>query len=641
MNKFEYKRLCPFKWYVLQNFPFIEADFDAITNYQLYCKVVEYLNKILDNVNIIGNQMEEVTNAFIELQNYVNSFFDNLDLQEEVNNKLDEMAQNGTLNSVLNNFLTYKLYTVNLSRTTEIGSFNLVVFPNGFTILFDCGYTGQENAIQNFMTEKNISHLDVVIVSHFHADHSGCFEFIARNYCDENTLFFRQMTCDYSRLTGEGLNGASAQQEQNYTNVLTELGYLNNSRIPTQNEIVSLSNGMVKLRFLNTDNEFANSYYSTFSDTNEQNYEKSSLNNFSLICELSAFNKKLLFTGDVETQGQINNESFMQKCDIMQIPHHNWNHNGYYKFFDRISPEITFFNRNTQLTDRFVYWSKYQRQRVGYKPTYYTYNSNVEIDISNVGINVLEGTIDNTFDIPNGSQQLVAFLPFCTNYTVPYFSYRLWSIKDVINMIKDCDNKVYTVLVATGGRYDKFNQEIQAMTNVSTNWILNTNHRGFEIQRLSNWDGIIYKFINDFDFDNTDTYINYFGAYLSPFNNKSVNENLNLAEDQNATLQNQVRFAPTLETTIRTFIGEDETNYIDYNIILKHKGSGNYYGEDTAFTYDENSQKTFLRNARLQVRITNNVLYVDVCKSIVYNATDNQTTVRRGILLKLNSTTLI
>ena len=30
---------------VLQSFPFIDEDFDAITNYELLCKVVEYLNK--------------------------------------------------------------------------------------------------------------------------------------------------------------------------------------------------------------------------------------------------------------------------------------------------------------------------------------------------------------------------------------------------------------------------------------------------------------------------------------------------------------------------------------------------------------------------------------------------------------------
>ena len=37
-ENYKYKKLYPFKWFVLENFPFIEEDFDAITNWQLFCK---------------------------------------------------------------------------------------------------------------------------------------------------------------------------------------------------------------------------------------------------------------------------------------------------------------------------------------------------------------------------------------------------------------------------------------------------------------------------------------------------------------------------------------------------------------------------------------------------------------------------
>lgn len=104
MNNFDYKNMTPFKWFVLENFPFIENDFQAINNYRLFSKVVEYLNKMKDNVNLTGQQMENVTNAMIELQNYVNNYFDNLDIQDEINNKLDEMVENGTFQTILNNF---------------------------------------------------------------------------------------------------------------------------------------------------------------------------------------------------------------------------------------------------------------------------------------------------------------------------------------------------------------------------------------------------------------------------------------------------------------------------------------------------------------------------------------------------------
>ncbi|UWG09263.1 MAG: Pectate lyase superfamily protein [Bacteriophage sp.] len=105
MNKFEYKNLTPFKWFVLENFPFIEADFDALTEWQLFCKLGKEMNKIINSENTLGSQMENVTNAFIELQNYVNNYFDSLDVQEEINNKLNEMVADGTLENIISNYV--------------------------------------------------------------------------------------------------------------------------------------------------------------------------------------------------------------------------------------------------------------------------------------------------------------------------------------------------------------------------------------------------------------------------------------------------------------------------------------------------------------------------------------------------------
>lgn len=105
MNNFNYKNMTPFKWFVLENFPFIENDFESINNYRLFSKVVEYLNKMKDNLNLTGQQMENLTNAMIELQNYVNNYFDNLDVQDEINNKLDEMAESGELSQIISMYL--------------------------------------------------------------------------------------------------------------------------------------------------------------------------------------------------------------------------------------------------------------------------------------------------------------------------------------------------------------------------------------------------------------------------------------------------------------------------------------------------------------------------------------------------------
>ena len=99
------KFLTPFKQCVIQNFPFIEEDFDALTNYGLLCKIVEYLNKVIDSQTQVLENVENLSEAFNNLKAYVDNFFDNLDVQEEINNKLDEMAEDGTLQEIVASYL--------------------------------------------------------------------------------------------------------------------------------------------------------------------------------------------------------------------------------------------------------------------------------------------------------------------------------------------------------------------------------------------------------------------------------------------------------------------------------------------------------------------------------------------------------
>ena len=97
--------LPPFKWFVLENFPYIEDDFDALTNWQLFCKLGKEMNKIIAKCNLTGEQVENLTNAFNTLKAYVDNYFENLDVQEEVNIKLDEMAESGELAELISQYL--------------------------------------------------------------------------------------------------------------------------------------------------------------------------------------------------------------------------------------------------------------------------------------------------------------------------------------------------------------------------------------------------------------------------------------------------------------------------------------------------------------------------------------------------------
>ena len=158
MNKFEYKNLSPFKWFVLENFPFIEADFDALTDWQLYCKLGKEINKIIDSQNVVGTEMENVTNAFIELKNYVDNYFDNLDVQDEINNKLNEMVQDGTLQEIITSYL----------KINGVLAFNTISDMKISTNLIDgsiCKTLGKNNYLDgegSFYKIRNITSSDVV-----------------------------------------------------------------------------------------------------------------------------------------------------------------------------------------------------------------------------------------------------------------------------------------------------------------------------------------------------------------------------------------------------------------------------------------------------------------------------------------------
>ena len=100
-----FKTLVRMSFQGLTNFPYIEEDFDALTNYELLSKVVEYLNQVIYNNNEQNDLMTSLYNAYVSLQTYVNTYFDNLDLQEEIDNKLDEMSKSGELTTLIKNYI--------------------------------------------------------------------------------------------------------------------------------------------------------------------------------------------------------------------------------------------------------------------------------------------------------------------------------------------------------------------------------------------------------------------------------------------------------------------------------------------------------------------------------------------------------
>lgn len=143
-----------FRNFVLKNFPFLEDDFDALTDYELFCKMVEYMKKSLEKVKSFQEEINVFSAKLDDFQNY----FDNLDVTSEVNAKLDEMAEDGTLENIISQYLELQTtYTYNSIAEMKLAT-NLV---NG-SFMRTTGYYSNNDGGGAYYKARTVTNDDVV-----------------------------------------------------------------------------------------------------------------------------------------------------------------------------------------------------------------------------------------------------------------------------------------------------------------------------------------------------------------------------------------------------------------------------------------------------------------------------------------------
>lgn len=88
--------LPPFKAFLASNIPSVYDN--TLSYYDELTKLIAYMEELVPAVN-------ENTAGLAALKDYVEHYFDNLNVQEEINNKLDEMAAGGQLATIIAQFL--------------------------------------------------------------------------------------------------------------------------------------------------------------------------------------------------------------------------------------------------------------------------------------------------------------------------------------------------------------------------------------------------------------------------------------------------------------------------------------------------------------------------------------------------------
>ena len=133
----------PFRRFVTTIGVFPTAFTDAMTYYECLAYLVKYLEEtVIPAVNENAEALEELQKYYIQLKSYVENYFDNLDVQEEINHKLDAMAENGTLTELIGNYVDPKLYSFQNQVNAEIDLQNATI-------------SNQNNAIDEIATRVN------------------------------------------------------------------------------------------------------------------------------------------------------------------------------------------------------------------------------------------------------------------------------------------------------------------------------------------------------------------------------------------------------------------------------------------------------------------------------------------------------
>lgn len=129
----------PFIYYCQKVIPL--AFDESLSYYEVLCHLTAKIKEVIDEQNVEGDAIEELQQKYLLLVDYVDNYFDNLDVQEEINNKLDQMVEDGVFDEIINQEI--------------FGELNEKVNANSDNI------TALQNLTENLPTdEQNISNLN-------------------------------------------------------------------------------------------------------------------------------------------------------------------------------------------------------------------------------------------------------------------------------------------------------------------------------------------------------------------------------------------------------------------------------------------------------------------------------------------------
>lgn len=188
--------------------------------------------------------------------------------------------------------------------------------------------TVAKNNILSALNRDEITHLDYLMISHYHSDHIGNIQWLIDNgYIDEDTIFILPEDVDSTSaglIRDDNPDKVVVQACEDVLAIITSLGA--EKVYPTENQVITVND--CDFVFWNTDHS---EYYAlNWVDYNE----------CSLCCTMIYGGMVMQFTGDIGTRACGNYYDKLYKCNIFKANHHACGYAVVPRFMSAVFPEI-------------------------------------------------------------------------------------------------------------------------------------------------------------------------------------------------------------------------------------------------------------------------------------------------------------
>lgn len=266
-------------------------------------------------------EWNDLNEAFESLKAYVNNYFDDLDIQTEVNNKLEEMYLDGTLQTIIDQFVNLKirLFPIAGANTGDCTAF---ILPSGKVGIVDSMDENDVDNLISLLTSKNKYHIDYILISHYHGDHvNGIISGKLDAFINQNTTAYipQDVPASFSDLYQSMTNTKNALTARN-VNIIQ----------PTAELETVVIDPDVKLVFYNVDHS---AYYES------ANFD---YNNCSLCAKMLLYDKSVFFSGDIGTEAQNNLIGSIGNVNVFKAQHHGSDNFQNIAFLKELDPDICY-----------------------------------------------------------------------------------------------------------------------------------------------------------------------------------------------------------------------------------------------------------------------------------------------------------